>query len=128
MPKQRRINAPQAARDDEPYSVVEVKLQIRILGKDITRSRLAVNIYPDPALIRLAKQGLSDEQYGETKDGAFAACLSEDFSGWEDMNHDYPVLVSRTANAARTQDVRAMNEYISRSVDWVMALHRKARK
>ena len=36
------------AGDGEPYTEVTVTISIRILGAGITRSRLAVNVCPDP--------------------------------------------------------------------------------
>ncbi len=90
MAKRRRAKKPLAASDfageGEPYTEVTVTISIRILGAGITRSRLAVNVCPDPALEPLARKSLhalKKEHYGINEDGFFGACLSENFNGWD---------------------------------------------
>ena len=75
MPKPRRtknlLSAQHFAAEGEPYTEVEVTISIRILGKGITRSRLAVNVHPDPALEHLATESLKEmkvEMYGFNRD------------------------------------------------------------
>jgi hypothetical protein len=54
MPKTRKARKSLSAKDfsgaGEPYSEIVVTISIRFLGLGITRSRLAVNTVPDPAL------------------------------------------------------------------------------
>ena len=97
MPKPRKprklLSAKDFCGDGEPYTEIIVTISIRLLGAGITRSRLAVNTYPDPALRRMAVESLKNMEiqgYGLNEDGVFGACLSENFNGWEDMERDYP--------------------------------------
>ena len=132
MPKPRKtrklLSAQDFAGDGEPYTEVEVKISIRILGKGITRSRLAVNVYPDPALKQLATASLKqmkNENYGLNQDGVFGACLCENFNGWEDMNGSYPKIDEKSTNERNDYSTKAMNSYITKSVDWALELHKK---
>jgi len=132
MPRARKPKKALSAMDfcgeGEPYSEVIVTVSIRILGAGITRSRLAVNTYPDPALRPMATQSLKQmgiDTYGLNEDGVFGACLSEHFNGWEDMNEDYPRIVEEGLDEYRSRKARAMNAYIKKSVDWAMELHKK---
>src|SRR5260370_37792489 len=93
MARARRTKKPLVASDfagdGEPYTEVTVTISIRILGAGITRSRLAVNVCPDPALEKLARKSLEalhKEHYGVSEDGMFCACLAENFNGWEELN------------------------------------------
>ena len=132
MPKPRKtkklLSAKDFAGEGEPYSEVIVTISIRVLGGGITRSRLAVNTYPDLALRRMAIESLKEmriESYGLNADGVFGACLSENFNGWEDMNEDYPKIEENGLDEFRKQDAGAMNAYVKKSIDWVMQLHKK---
>ena len=130
MPKARKPKKPLRRSDfcgeGEPYSEIIVTISIRVLGAGITRSRLAVNSYPDPALRSLAIESLRQKEidsYGRNEEGVFGACLSENFNGWEDMNKDYPRIKEERLNAFYKKDAQAMNAYIKKSVDWIMELH-----
>jgi hypothetical protein len=121
------LSAKDFAGEGEPYSEAIVTISIRVLGAGITRSRLAVNTYPDPALRRMAIEslkGLKIDSYGVNADGVFGACLTENFNGWEDMNKDYPKIEEKGLNQFREQAAQSMNAYIKRSVDWIMQLHK----
>jgi hypothetical protein len=98
------------------------------LGPAITRSRLAVNTFPDPALEPLARESLKEmkiENYGLNTDGYFGDCLCESFNGWEDMDKDYPRIAEKGSERSHIGDAKAMNAYIKRSVDWIAELHKK---
>src|SRR5713226_714834 len=132
MAKRRRAKKPLAASDfageGEPYTEVTVTISIRILGAGITRSRLAVNVCPDPALEPLARKSLhalKKEHYGINEDGFFGACLSENFNGWEDLNDDYPRIAEKGKGRYDKECLQAMNTYIKESVDWALALHKQ---
>jgi hypothetical protein len=132
MPKARKakklLSPADFAGDGEPYSEVTVTISIRILGTGITRSRLAVNVCPDPALEQLARKSLDalkKENYGFSDDGVFGACLSENFSGWEDLNDDYPRMDERGKGRFEKECLKAMNAYIKESVDWARALNKQ---
>src|SRR5713226_1577464 len=132
MAKRRRAKKPLAASDfageGEPYTEVTVTISIRILGAGITRSRLAVNVCPDPALEALARKSLEamkKENFGVSEDGMFGACLSENFNGWEDLNDDYPRIDERTKDRFQKECLKAMNVYIKESVDWALALNKQ---
>jgi hypothetical protein len=126
MPKRRILRPEDFGAEGEPYSEVVVKICIRILGRGITRSRLAVNIYPDRALDFLAVRGLKPDQFGENESGEFVVCLSEHVNGWHDMNEEFPKIDTRLPNVARREDAESMNKLIQRSVDWILSLHHKA--
>ena len=132
MPKPRKtkklLSAQAFAGEGEPYTEVEVKISIRLLGKGITRSRLAVNVFPDPALQYLATESLKEmkiESYGFNRDRVFGACLSENFNGWEDMDKDYPKIDEKSGNRYQNACANAMNSYIKTTVNWALQLHRK---
>src|SRR6266581_5396250 len=102
MARARRTKKPLAnadfAGEGEPYTEVIVTFSVRILGAGITRSRLGVSVYPDPALEQMARKSLTalkKEQFGINEEGVFGACLSENFNGWEDLNDDYPRIDER---------------------------------
>lgn len=114
------------AGEPEPYTTVEVKLQIRILQNEVTRSRVSVNIYPEPVLEPLATSQLSRDEYGKNDAGEFVVNLSDNFNAWADLNCEYPRFDSRLQNPVRSADVEAMNQYVDKSVKWVMKLHGKA--
>ena len=116
------------AGDGEPYTEVSVTISIRILGAQINRSRLAVNVCPDPALEQLARkslEALEKEHYGISEDGMFGACLSENFNGWEDLNDDYPRIDERGKGKFDKDCLKAMNVYIKESVDWAIAINKQ---
>jgi hypothetical protein len=132
MPKPRKskklLSAQDFAGEGEPYTEVEVTISIRILGKGITRSRLAVNVHPDPALQQLATESLEEMKianYGFNRDRVFGACLSENFNGWEDMDKDYPKIVEKPGDSFENGRAKAMNAYVEKSVNWALELHRK---
>src|SRR5260370_13255742 len=119
MPKVKRTKKPLSvtdfAGDGEPYTEVTVTISIRILGAGITRSRLAVNVCPDPAMEKLARKSLNalkKENYGFSDDGMFGACLSENFSGWQDLEDDYPRIDERAKGSFEQERLKAMNAYI----------------
>jgi hypothetical protein len=133
MPKPRKprklLSAQDFCGDGEPYTEIIVTISIRLLGAGITRSRLAVNTYPDPALRRMAEESLKKmkiQGYGLNEDGVFGACLSENFNGWEDMNRDYPKILEDDSDEFKSADAKAMNAYIAKSVNWAKELHKKA--
>jgi hypothetical protein len=133
MPKPRKprklLSAKDFCGDGEPYTQILVTISIRLLGAGISRSRLAVNVHPDPALRRMAVESLKKlkiESYGINDDGVFGACLSENFNGWEDMNRDYPKIAEDQSDEFKKEDAKAMNAYIGKSVDWAKELHKKA--
>jgi hypothetical protein len=133
MPKSKRAGKPLTQADfageGEPYTEVQVNLSIRILGKGITRSRLAVNVYPDPALELMARKSLkalNKENFGLSEEGVFGACLSENFNAWEDLNEDYPRINEVGKSPHDAESLRNMNAYIKESVDWVLMLHEEA--
>ena len=98
------------------------------MGNAITRSRLAVNVCPDPALEELATKSLREmkvEQYGLNKEGYFGSCLSENFSGWEDLGDDYPRFDETGKRQFDSECLKAMNEYIEKSVKWALELNRQ---
>ncbi|MBI2677146.1 MAG: hypothetical protein HYX28_00010 [Candidatus Koribacter versatilis] len=101
--------------EDRPYSVVVVTMQIRVLHDEVTRSRLSVNIHPDPMLERMAKKDLAEEQYGTNEDGNFVVNFNP---AWLDLNHGYPTLHSNC------EEVEAMNSAVRNSVNWVLDLHK----
>jgi hypothetical protein len=132
MPKSRKAKKPLSIADfcgeGEPYSEVTVTISIRILGPGINRSRLAVNVCPDPALEAMARKSLKalqKEQFGINEDGVFGACLSENFNGWEDLNDDYPRIDENGKGRFDKECLQAMNAYIKESVDWALALHKQ---
>ena len=111
--------------EEQPYSVVEVKMEIRILHDEITRTRLAVNIYPDRSLQGLATEGLKEEQCGRNQADEFVVNLSDSFSGWADLNGDYPRFDLGNTNAAQKENIQQMNRYVTKSVNWILDLHKK---
>lgn len=132
MPKPRKtkklLSAQDFAGDGEPYTEATVTISIRILGKGITRSRLAVNVYPDPALKHLATESLQKKKianYGFNEDRVFGACLSKNFNGWEDLNEGYPKIDEKSGNTYENACANAMNSYIKTTVDWALELHKK---
>lgn len=131
MPKAKKRHKPLTAADfcgdGEPYSEVTVTISIRILGNGITRSRLAVNICPDPALEPLARnalKALGADKYGYNDEGVFGACLSEHFNAYEDMNKAYP-RIAEGKDRYQKECAQAMNAYIKESVDWALALNKQ---
>jgi hypothetical protein len=132
MARARRSKKPLVTSDfageGEPYTEVTVTISIRILGAQINRSRLAVNVCPDPALEQLARKSLKaleKEHYGVSEDGMFGACLSENFNGWEDLEDDYPRIDERGKGRFHKDCLKAMNAYIKESVDWALGLHKQ---
>ena len=132
MPKARKAKRPLVpadfAGDGGPYTEVIVKISIRILDDKINRSRLAVNVYPDPALEPLARKSLKSmeiDSYGMNEHGVFEACLSRHFNGWEDLNKDYPRIDERGKGSHDEECLRDMNAYIKDSVDWALALNKQ---
>lgn len=132
MPKAKRRKKPLRSVDfcgeSEPYSEVTVTISIRILGTKINRSRLAVNVTPDPALENMARVSLTSmkiENYGYNEQGVFGTCLSENFNGWEDLEDDYPRIDERGKGRFDKECLQAMNNYIKESVDWALALNKQ---
>jgi hypothetical protein len=124
----RRLTVKDFAGDGEPYTEVQVKISIRILGKAITRSRLAVSVFPDPALEELARKSLRErkiEQYGLNEEGYFGACLSANFNGWEDLDDDYPRIDESGKSRYENECLKAMNQYIEKSVEWALEMNRQ---
>ncbi len=124
----RKLSTVDFCGDGEPYSEVVVKISIRILGAGITRSRLAVNVYPDPALEKMAREILDAQEvksYGHNEDGVFGTCLSKNFNGWEDMNNDYPRISEDYEDRDRQESAKDMNAYIAESVEWALALNKR---
>lgn len=122
------LTAADFSGDGEPYSEVIVTISIRILGKGITRSRLAVNVYPEPALVPTARKSLEaikNDKYGINAEGVFGACLSQNFNGWEDLEEDYPRIDEGSKDRLQKECAQAMNAYIKESVDWVLAMHKQ---
>jgi hypothetical protein len=116
------------AGDGEPYTEVTVTISIRILGAGITRSRLAVNVCPDPALESLARKSLNalgKEHFAINEHGHFGVCLSDNLNGWEDLEEDYPRVEEEGHGRDDREHLQAMNAYIKDSVDWALALHRQ---
>jgi len=110
-----------------PYTEVIVTISIRILDDGITRSRLAVNVYPDPALERMARKSLralKKENYGYSQEGIFGACLSNNFNAWEDMEEDYPRIDESYGDRSRQEEAKRMNEYVGESVQWALGMHK----
>jgi len=115
------------AGDGGPYTEVIVTISIRILDDGITRSRLAVNVYPDPALERMARKSLralKKENYGYSQEGIFGACLSNNFNAWEDMEEDYPRIDESYGDRSRQEEAKRMNEYVGESVQWALGMHK----
>jgi hypothetical protein len=103
-------------------------MSIRILGAGITRSRLAVNVCPDPALEPMARKSLKaleKEHFGVNEHGFFGACLSDNFNGWEDLEHDYPRIDERGKGRFDKDHLKAMNAYVKESVDWALMLNKQ---
>jgi hypothetical protein len=124
----KRLRAEDFAGDGEPYTEVTVTISIRILGTGVTRSRLAVNVCPDPALEPMARkslQALEKEHFGINEHGYFGVCLSDKFNGWEDLDEDYPRIDEKSNGRDDRERLEAMNSYIGESVDWALALHRQ---
>ncbi len=124
----KRLRAEDFAGEGEPYSEVTVTISIRILGAGITRSRLAVNVCPDPALETMARKSLGalkKELFGFNENGFFGACLSDNFNGWEDLNDDYPRISEKGKDRYDKECLQAMNAYIRESVDWAIALNKQ---
>ena len=90
------------------------------------RSRVAVNIYPDPILERLAIVGLKDDQYGRNDRGELVVNLCEFENGWVDLNNGYPRFDNRLPDPGCREDVEHMNRYVTNSVNWMLKLHAKA--
>jgi len=133
MPKARKprklLSAKDFCGDGEPYTEIIVTISIRLLGAGFTRSRLAVNTYPDPALKRMAVESLKKmkmESYGVNDDGVFGACLSKNFNGWVDMEKDYPKIAEDNSHEFNHEEAKDMNAYISKSVNWAKQLHKNA--
>ncbi len=124
----KRLRSQDFAGESEPYSEVTVTISIRILGTGITRSRLAVNVCPDPALESMARKSLkalNKELFGISENGFFGACLSDNFNGWEDLNDDYPRIDEKGKGKYDKECLQAMNAYIRESVDWAIALNKQ---
>ena len=125
--RRKRLRRADFAGDGGPYSEVIVKISIRILDEEISRSRLAVNVYPDPALEGIARESLKaleHESFGYNEHGVFGACLSENLNGWEDMEKGSPRIDENYADLSRREDAKRMNAYIEQSVNWALALHK----
>src|SRR5258708_32209158 len=116
MPKPKKARKLLSAKDfcgeGEPYTEIIVTISIRLLGAGITRSRLAVNTYPDPGLKRMAGESLKPmkiESHGLNQAGVVGACPSENFNRWEGMNRDYPEIAGNQSAQFKHADAHAMN-------------------
>jgi hypothetical protein len=132
MVKARKTKKPLVTSDfageGEPYTEVTVTISIRILGAGITRSRLAVNVCPDPALEPMARKSLKvleKEHFGINEHGHFGVCLSDNPNGWEDLDEGYPRIEEEGNGRDDGERLKAMNAYIKESVDWALTLHRQ---
>jgi hypothetical protein len=126
--RRKSLSATDFSGDGEPYSEVTVTISIRVLGKGITRSRLAVNVTPDPALEPLARkslEALKKEHYGYDEEGIFGASLSDNFNSYEDLNDDYPKIDEQVKDRFQKECLQAMNAYVKESVDWALAMNRQ---
>ena len=124
----KKLSAKDFSGDGEPYAEVEVRISIRILGGGITRSRLAVTVFPDPALEGMAKESLKKlkkESYGYNEEGVFAACLAENFNGWEDIEGEYPRIAEEGKKPGDAESLKCMNEDIKGSVEWALEMNKK---
>ncbi len=128
MARAKKLKPEDFAGDGGPFTEVVVTISIRILDDRVNRSRLAVNIYPDPALEPMARRTVLPDRSGYNEEGVFGLCLSENFNGYEDMNSDYPRIDADLTDPFKKQCAEAMNDYISRSVRWALEIHRKAMK
>lgn len=128
MARAKKLRPEDFAGDGGPFTEVVVTISVRILDDRISRSRLAVSIYPDPALEQMARSTAHTDRCGYNEDGVFGLCLTENFNGYEDMNDDYPRIDANLSNPFKKQCAEAMNDYISRSVRWALQMHRKAMK
>jgi hypothetical protein len=122
MPK-REFDDVTPVSEEEPYSVVILALEIRVLHDEVTRSRLAVEIYPDPSLEAMAKRVLQERRCGTNHEGEFVVNLSDHPL---DLNRGHPLFDTRVANPAYAQDIEQMNRQIATSVNWVLDLHKRA--
>jgi hypothetical protein len=124
----RKLSAVDFCGDGEPYSEVVVTISIRVLGPGITRSRLAVNVFPDPALEKMARESLEEQEVencGFNEHGVFGACLLKSLSGWADMNEDYPRVDENLEDSYRSESAKDMNAYIAKSVEWALTLNKR---
>lgn len=130
MPKAKKkgpLRTADFSGDGEPYSEVTITISIRILGEKMSRSRLVVNITPDPVLEGMARASLDSmeiEHYGYI-DGVFGACLARSLGGWEDLNDGYPKIDERVKDKFDKDRLRSMNEYIKESVDWAIKMNKQ---
>lgn len=122
MPRREFDDVP-PVNEEEPYSVVILTMEIRVLHDEVTRSRLVVEIYPDPSLEAVAKRELDERRYGTNHEGEFVVNLSDLPL---DLNHGHPLFDTRVANPAYAQDIEHMNRQIGSSVNWVLDLHKRA--
>src|SRR5258708_31317632 len=116
------------AGDGEPYTEVTVTISIRILGAGVTRSRLAVNVCPDPALEPMARKSLKaleKEHFGINEHGHFGVCLSDNSNGWEGLDEDYPRIDEKGNGRGRGEGLKATNAYLKEPVRWALTLHRQ---
>ena len=128
MARAKKVKPEDFAGDGGPFTEVIVTISIRILDDRVNRSRLAVNIIPDPALEQMAKRTVDRDHCGYNEEGVFGLCLTENFNGYEDMNSDYPRIDTELVDPFKKQCAEAMNDYIARSVRWALDIHRKAMK
>ncbi len=128
MARAKKLKAEDFCGDGGPYSEVVVTISIRILDDRVNRSRLAVNIFPDAALEAMALRGPEGDRCGYNQEGLFGLCLAENFNGYEDMNRDFPRIDAELVDRYKKECAERMNEYIQRSVRWVLNLHQEGMK
>jgi|SRR5271168_959148 len=128
MAKKKKLHVSDFAGDGGPFSEVVVTISIRILDDSVSRSRLAVNIVPDPALEAMARERFKGEQCGYNEEGIFGLTLAENFSGWEDMENDFPRMDTDIMNGFKKECAERMNALITRSVRWALDLNLKGMK
>jgi len=125
-PRKRKLRIADFCGDGEPYTEVAVSISIRILGDGVTRSRLAVSIFPDPALEPQAREAAPRASCGLDHRGVFGLCLLKNFNGYEDMGSDFPLIDEESRGGHKNKEAERMNAYITKSVKFALALHKSA--
>jgi len=125
-PRKRKLRSADFCGDGEPYTEVDVSISIRVLGGRVNRSRLAVNIFPDPVLERHAIEAAPRANYGLDERQVFGLCLSKNFNAYEDMNGDFPLIDAQSKGGYKNEEAKRMNAYIIKSVKFALALHKSA--
>ena len=128
MAKKKKLRVSDFAGDGGPFSEVVVTISIRILDDSVSRSRLAVNIVPDPALEAMARGTVEGDHCGYNEEGVFGLSLAENFNGYEDMPGDFPRMDADLMNGFKKECAERMNALIGKSVRWALDLNLKAMK